>query len=758
VALSPTSHKRKSVVLAVEQEDGLFDDDVDSSGDGYESDPDGLFAENEEVLGYESDPDGLFAENEELGYESDPDGLFDEGKEVAEVDDEVAGGNLLVGSSYPAFTPVPKRKKGAGLPPVTKSTGGKIPVLREIDDHSFVRWMWPDRVLIREGKLSDASEGLVETFENDGTIYSLLAVKIVDNTLNCSTWTYRVWRAFYIKVSGPGVQESLDLKLELDKIADFQRLPPRKIVSRLELFISPAAYSNGGKARLALQFHLDIDQLEIIAEDSNVGCGFIGDKLLERLLGEGSIAATAGAVQVRIVAPALGIFKGMLMRKTGITGIQLPSSMQKVGRSKSRRLSFDGAYVLFNAVFPSKTCDMMGRYLHPKLKNPPDSFEKELRPLGLMVEKILLGLGVQEDVISLYADECCSWSEKRRNHAYCVGVADPTDALPEGTVFVTGMDVGSPAKKVFLTRNPCTEAADGKLLTRITKKPKQMKKEDWQMLCSLRFGIVIFARPPDGTKPLPETIAAGDLDGDLYLVCWDDEIISLINPAATEPIATYEEVETDDDDPLLKVSYLQTDEDGKSCEVWVREKVGDQYIVSYADGRTETVSKKEVIAGRDFVDDILSHRGGKGTKKPIEVQILWNSGKKEWVKQWIMRREIPDALFVYAKEHELTETSGWTWVKSYVRDAEIQEILGHKSARGKKEPAKLCVKWDDGTTEWMSVKDLKPEDNDTLDVEDKVVNYAKHEKILGWKAFGWAKGYIGMCNIHLFVPSSVSLC
>lgn len=394
--------------------------------------------------------------------------------------------------------------------------------------------------------------------------------------------------------------------------------------------------------------------------------------------------------------------------------------------------------------------------LNPNLPGPRASYEKELKKLGAMVENIIFGLGVEWNVISLYAEESCSWL--RRNHAYCVGVADPTDALPEGTVFVTGMGVGSFGRKqqrVFMTRNPCTETSDGRVLRRITSKPKQMKARDWRMLCSLHFGIVIFASPRSGAKPLPETIAGGDLDGDPYLVCWDNDIISGINPAILGPAEPTmiegidEEVETND--PLLAASYMKRDEKGMMCKGWVGGKnEADEYIVHYENGRTETLSKEELVAGRDFVDKILGHREGKGGS--IEVQILWNSGTQDWAKLKEMRREIPEHLFDYAQEKELMERSGWTWFKSYVRNAEIQEILGHRPTR-KGKPAELHVKWDDGTTDWNTVQSLKPEDNEILDVDDIVVNYAQKENILGWKEFGWAKGHIG----NLLVQS-VSLC
>jgi hypothetical protein len=55
---------------------------------------------------------------------------------------------------------------------------------------------------------------------------------------------------------------------------------------------------NPGKASVPYQFLLETDKFELIPEDSNIGCGFIPEELLEQLLGKG-----IDAVQIRILSP-----------------------------------------------------------------------------------------------------------------------------------------------------------------------------------------------------------------------------------------------------------------------------------------------------------------------------------------------------------------------------------------------------------------------------------------------------------------------
>ena len=47
------------------------------------------------------------------------------------------------------------------------------------------------------------------------------------------------------------------------------------------------------------------------------------------------------AVQIRIISPFLGTCKGMLIKKGGISKIQLPSSMKKVGPSEKQQKNKD---------------------------------------------------------------------------------------------------------------------------------------------------------------------------------------------------------------------------------------------------------------------------------------------------------------------------------------------------------------------------------------------------------------------------------
>jgi hypothetical protein len=676
------------------------------------SDPDGLFADDA------PDPDGLFADDASgPGSSSDPDGLFDEdGAEVELALENYQLPTAAGGIFYPPVLGGKKKAKIVDVPLVEISKAGPTKVVSLSHEDHFLRWRWGDRIHTREETLSKIGpDGLPRLLDEGGFKYSLMALKTIEKKGKFKMQKMFFAKAFYFTTSGPGL-EKLDIYNELNRIAYWDGLSPRLIVARLELLVSPSCHLSNGQPCQFLRPNLEF---EIIPDNHNMGCGFIPERLLETWMGNGEEAKATLAVQVRIVAPTLGIFKGVLMRKRNITKVQLPRSMLKVEASKLYRKSFDGVYVLFNGTFPSKTCAMVDRAINPNNTcEPTKSSEKDLNPIDKTPAAILAHLGVPDDLLATYNDESVRWGYGRKNHAYELGVADPTDALPEGTVFVTGLGVGAVLqKKVFITRQPCAEQSDGLILKRVSKKPKKMSHDDWDFLCGMQFGLVIFATPQNpATKPIPGMISKGDLDGDHYLVVWDSEILAHVNPSNPLTPASSSYLVPEDEDSLLNTEFTTAAE-------------GEQ----------------------DYIQEITGHRGG---SKSIEVQTLWAGGFQNW--QWlrILINEIPEDLVEYALQHNLQEEPGWEWVQKRLRDSEIIEIIGHrKGERG----AEVNVRYHgEGKTSWNRVGRLKP-DEDSSDVDNVLAVYAETNKLLNWKDFQWVKKYMKKAREAWFTKTQLLL-
>jgi hypothetical protein len=174
---------------------------------------------------------------------------------------------------------------------------------------------------------------------------------------------------------------------------------------------------------------------------------------------------------------------------------------------------------------PGSANEFVGRKLDTSRKDPPiKSFTAKIsKPLSDMVLDLWKSLGVPEHKIHNYKKE--SVKPDRRNHAWVVGVADPTGSLPPDHIFIPGMGDTQPPQ-LFVTRSPCLKHDHGRLLNTVNSRPAAMSKEKWEELQSLPFGSIIFSSPREGMMSMPERIACGDLDGDLYLICWDDVILS----------------------------------------------------------------------------------------------------------------------------------------------------------------------------------------------------------------------------------------
>jgi len=295
---------------------------------------------------------------------------------------------------------------------------------------------------------------------------------------------------------------------------------------------------------------------ETIPEIANEGCGFIPRDFIRHFLGNGKVGQRTCVLQVRIFVPTLGIFKGVLFEKPAISKIQLPPSMEKVGPSVIEDAS-DKACLLITGTFPSSTNVHVASLLNGQ--QPPKSFH--VKKISNMILSVMKALSVPRNVLSEYADASQASRGRGLEHSFCVGVADPTNSIPPGHIFVTGvLSTAASQENLFVSRFPCTEAADGRMLPMVRTKPASMAESDWLWMNDLHFGVVVFGNPLLGCIPLPQTIAGGDLDGDLYFICWNKAILISIDNSFLE-----EDMVIDEDKPSKfpewNESWLQDGQD-----------------------------------------------------------------------------------------------------------------------------------------------------------------------------------------------------
>ena len=398
-----------------------------------------------------------------------------------------------------------------------------------------------NRVLEHDSPITEfeLEEPFAQNLEQGGRKYELVATKVhADGDKGSAMYCKpKILRLTYAEVKGPSL-ENFSMADYLERLANFSALEPRKAKARLELLQSPAHML--GKNQPAI-FHLPDDTFTMIQDNGeSQGCGFISEHLLESMFGNNAQAKRIVQIQVRIIVPKLGLFKGTLIRGRDVAGIQLfPSSMRKVPASVHPN-AFDGGVLLIcqGGVHPSPINEYIARRLDPNSKPPPEkSFKSKIKPLSDMITRLWLGMGVPHDVCSVYAKN--SRSTKHINHAWVCGATDFSNRLPPGQVFVTGLSKANlNLDEIFVTRSPCMEPTDGRMLPLVKLMPEEMRIEDWAWLNNLPFGSIIFADPPEGMKTLPEHIADGDLDGDRYFICWDPTVLDYIKavPIADVPV------------------------------------------------------------------------------------------------------------------------------------------------------------------------------------------------------------------------------
>ena len=602
--------------------------------------------------------------------------------------------------------------------PVTASLKKILPVDLIIDnetleiidvcrDQFILRYIFKGRIKIQKVTKKTAPIEATRYFGGDSE-YHLVATKFEKGQ---GRGRYSASMADYIKAYFvEGTEESI--RTELEGLAGFSELwdDPGKLAARMELLVSPACYITNGDTRIPCIYNKDTSDFEILSEEEfpenkTMGCGFIPKDMLVTLLGGGKKAENAVAVQARIVSPALGIFKGMLVTKPGIDKIQLPLSLKKVGRAQKRNKKRDKkTYLLFNNICPSQNNENLERFINPNIsESPTKSATSELQGFSEQMQKLLLQCGVDEETIYSYNERAETWLG--HGHTSLYGVCDCTDnGLPPGSVYIPGLFPNEKSnRKVLITRSPCTEETDLVLLPVVTAQPKKMKSADWSHLCNLPLGIIMFASPKDATeKSLPELINNSDLDGDRFCVIYDESILNCLKHKTLNPGRQACSTATKQTKYNVGDSVEAKWGDGKYYPGLISRVCGpnvgvhEAYNITFYDADTLNEATLDIIRPltetngieEEMIWEVVDHRG---TGKNLEVQVKVSDSQNVWKKVSSCKGLYTYELATYAAERDLVDNKDWDWAKRYVRDAEIVEIRDIKYTRKKKSEPESCM-------------------------------------------------------------------
>ena len=125
--------------------------------------------------------------------------------------------------------------------------------------------------------------------------------------------------------------------------------------------------------------------------------------------------------------------------------------------------------------------------------------------------------------LSLLRSKCIEKMEKLRiiitESRNVFGVCDPLEVLEYGECFVRPTIRGKPqtvSGLVTVSKNPCYLLGDVRVLHAV----------DDDRTYGLQHLVDCIVFPVKGERPHPSEIAGSDLDGDMYFVCWDKELIA----------------------------------------------------------------------------------------------------------------------------------------------------------------------------------------------------------------------------------------
>lgn len=156
--------------------------------------------------------------------------------------------------------------------------------------------------------------------------------------------------------------------------------------------------------------------------------------------------------------------------------------------------------------------------------------------------------------------------------ACLMGVIDETRTMKYGQVFVQVSDPTKRRKKPYIVRgfvaiakNPCFHPGDVRVLEAVD-------------VVALHHLVDCLVFPANGTRPHTDECSGSDLDGDLYFVCWDSDLIPPLSqwnrPAMdyqgiTPPTKIKASAITMDDLQEFFVDYIQNDNLGQIANAHV---------------------------------------------------------------------------------------------------------------------------------------------------------------------------------------------
>eukprot|EP01083_Nonionella_stella_P152814 490266_1 len=384
--------------------------------------------------------------------------------------------------------------------------------------------------------------------------------------------------------------DSDEMQAYLNSIGKFDRLQDiAKLVKCIGLLFSTV------KSPIMIGFHEweEIDDVENESFCFTDGCGTVPTRIMRRVMDELKLSPdleTISAIQIRFRG-----YKGMLVHDPTSDRIRFSRSMRKFV-DDSPGLSplgicdwstpFRPGYLIMHYVMllstlgvPDKVFLALQEDYHNSLRKmlvDPEVAFKFLRTRKPDIAEMLLSQGLTKEVLvslrSARREEVYRLAKSGRqrggklsadtervrifvsNSRNVHGVHDASKKLSYGEVYYAPTlenGVASPLRgDIVVARTPCYYPGDVRVLRCVDPGPAYHHLRD----------VIVFPVDTEGgrRRPHPDEMSGGDLDGDLFWVCWNPDLIPprTEEPFVYEPPDPYAEVKTPTEQLMQRIEYF----------------------------------------------------------------------------------------------------------------------------------------------------------------------------------------------------------
>jgi len=253
---------------------------------------------------------------------------------------------------------------------------------------------------------------------------------------------------------------------------------------------------------------------EAIAFQVRIG-GYKGVLKLDPLLPDGCIVVRPSMEKFKSKDATLEVIRSATYMN-GYLNRELILLLETLGVKAETFIKIHDAYVgeILKSALENEPLQYLKQLNYPEYLQPLIKYASEVTPNSRFV-KDMIAVQIAKEMkdirkkTRIYIEKSCR----------LIGICDEQGILQPNEVFVQFIKHKHDTpiiltSKVFVTRNPCLHPGDIRILKAVNKKE-----------LGHLYNVIVFSSK--GTRPTQNMMNNGDLDGDIYFICWDERIFPI---------------------------------------------------------------------------------------------------------------------------------------------------------------------------------------------------------------------------------------